>query len=199
MRPTSEGRFRVLEDPHGEGLILVDVETIEATTVEPTERTGGVRPGYLIDGTVTWDDGRAELIEASVRERSLIEFVDGAEPLFALARELCVETRRAGEAVGSRTTYSTDGVANGALYAFADGGAREVFDEFATGTLPIEPLFERLGEHADPPHEAFVIRSPEVEFVLVYLVARRGSTLAETVRETYGRPRPTEPESGDGP
>ncbi len=188
----------MLENPHGEGLVLVEVETMEPTAVEPTGRTEGVRPGYLIDGTVAWDEGRAELVEVSVRERSLIEFVDGAEPLFEVARELCEETRRAGEAVGSRTTVSTDGVANGALYAFADGGARDVFDELSTGALPIEPLLDRLGEHAEGPHEVFVLRSPEVAFVLVYLVARKGSTLADTVRETYGCPRPTEPETESG-
>ncbi len=197
MRPTSDGRFRVLANPHGDGPILVDVETTEPTAVEPTALASDLLPGYLVDGTLAWDDGRAELTERAVRERSLIEFVDGAEPLFEVARDLCEEARRTGTAIASLTTYSTDGEANGALYAFADGGARDVFDELATGALPIEPLFDRLGDGREPPHEAFVIRSPEVAFVLVYLVARKGSTLADTVRETYDCPRPAEP--GDGP
>jgi hypothetical protein len=197
VRPTSDGTFRVLANPHGEGPILVDVETTEPTAVEPTDLASDLLPGYLVEGTLVWDGGRAELTEVDVRERSLIEFVDGAEPLFEVARDLCEETRRTGSSLGSRTTYSTDGEANGALYAFADGGARDVFEEFATGRLPIEPLIDRLGDAREPPHEVFVVRSPEVAFVLVYLVARKGSTLADTVRETYGRPRPAE--SADGP
>jgi len=42
----------------------------------------------------------------------------------------------------------------------------------------------------DPPREVFVMRPANEPYVLVYVVLRRGSLLADTMRDTYHCPRP---------
>ncbi|MDL5360695.1 DUF6663 family protein [Halalkalicoccus sp. NIPERK01] len=183
MRPTTSGTFRVLDDPHGEWL-LVDRETTETIAA-----TGGdLDSGTLIEATVEWDDGDARLVEFEVLAGTRIHFVRDVTDLFEVARELCRDARMQGAGTLGRTTYSTDGEPNGAVYVFAEqSGARDVWDELRTGAIPLEPLIDRLGDFAPEPYEVFVLDPTEEPFVVVYLVPEPDSMLANTVRDTYLR------------
>ncbi len=181
MQPTTSGTYRVLSDPHGEWL-LVDRES-----TEPIAVTGGdLEPGYLIEGTVEWDAGDARLVEFEVLSETRLWFVDGVTDLFEVARELCRDARMQDEGVLGETTYSTDGEPNGAVYAFAEQpGARDIWEEFRTGAMPLEPLIERLADVEPEPYEVFVLRPVDEPFVVVYLVPDPDSMLADTVEDTY--------------
>lgn len=203
MEPTTEGRFRVLPGPADrDDLCLVGVEDYEPTFVRPDGydgATGGrvesLRPGYLVDATLAWADGEARFRELTVVERSLYEFVEGATNLFEAALDTWEEAKRREHAVNSRVTYGEDREPNGVVYTFAaQPGAVDVFAEFRAGTRPLEPLVERTRQFDDGPREVFVLRPVAYQFVLVYVVLAKGSVLADTVRETYGCPRPTEAE-----
>lgn len=201
MTPTTEGRFRVLPTPPGPdggSLLLVDRSDMTATTVQGqpasavAETVAGLRPGYLVDATLAWTDGEAAVTDCTVIEPTLLTFGDGVTNLFEVALDTWEETRQAGEAVGSTVTYSNDGAPNGALYTFAQQpGERDLYAEFRSGRRPLEPLLDRV--EAEPPHEVFVFRPATHEFVLVYVVLAKGSMLADTVRDTYDCPRPSEP------
>ncbi|MCL7418274.1 MAG: hypothetical protein M8354_10605 [Halalkalicoccus sp.] len=181
MRPTTSGTFRVLSDPRGEWL-LVDRETTDRIAV-----TGGdLEPGNLIEATVEWDDGDAHLAEFEVLAGTRLHFVGEVTDLFEVAHDLCRDARMQGEGTLGETTYSTDGEPNGAVYVFAEqSGARDIWDEIRTGTIPLEPLIDRLGEFDPEPYEIFVLDPTEEPFVVVYLVPDPDSMLAETVRDTY--------------
>lgn len=182
MNPTTSGTFRVLSDPHGEWL-LVDPETADPIAVEDD---ADLEPGNLIEATVEWDDGDAVLAEATVLTETRLRFLDGVTGLFEVANDLCEQARLQDEAVLGETTYSTDGEPNGAVYAFAEQpGERDLYEEFQTGAMPLEPLIDRLSEDAEEPYEVFVLRPVEEPFVIVYLVRDRDSMLASTVRDTY--------------
>lgn len=182
MHPTTSGRFRVLEDPHGEWL-LVDRETTDPIAVSGGE---GLEPGYLIEATVEWDDGDATLDEWEAVAETRIRFVEDVTNLFEVARDLCEDARLQGEAVLGKTTRSTDNEPNGAVYVFAEqSGARDLWEEFRTGAMPLEPLVERLSDHSPEPYEIFVLDPVDEPFVVVYLVPDPDSMLAETVRDTY--------------
>lgn len=206
MQPTTSGRYRVLRSPRSRSeLLLVDVETNDPTYVEIGEDGGegadgvvssiaDLRPGYLIDATLSWDDeGTPHVAELAVAKETLFEFVDGATNIFEAARETWEEARAAGEGMNSQVTLDTDGEPNGVVYVFADqAGARDVFEEFRSGVLPLEPLVARLSGFDDCDHEVFVMRPRGEPYVIVYLVRRKGSMLADTVRDTYDCPRPAE-------
>ncbi|WP_336344673.1 DUF6663 family protein [Halalkalicoccus ordinarius] len=182
MNPTTSGRFRVLGDPHGEWL-LVDRETTDPIAVSGGE---GLEPGYLIEATVEWDDGDATLAEWKAVAETRIHFVGSVTNLFEVARDLCEDARLQGEAVLGKTTRSTDNEPNGAVYVFAEqSGARDLWEEFRTGAMPLEPLVERLSDHSPEPYEIFVLDPVDEPFVVVYLVPDPDSMLAETVRDTY--------------
>lgn len=182
MHPTTSGRFRVLKDPHGEWL-LVDRETTDPIAVSGGE---GLEPGYLIEATVEWDDGDATLDEWEAVAETRIRFVEDVTNLFEVARDLCEDARLQGEAVLGKTTRSTDNEPNGAVYVFAEqSGARDLWEEFRTGAMPLEPLVERLSDHSPEPYEIFVLDPVDEPFVVVYLVPDPDSMLAETVRDTY--------------
>lgn len=192
MTPTTDGQFRVL-DVRGDVARLVDRETHEP--VDVTLDGESVRPGYRVSAELAWDDGDARFTALDVEERTLIAYADGVTNLFEVALDTWEEAKRDGVGVNGRTTYSTDGEPNGAVYTFAEqAGEQDVFADLRAGALPLEPLVDRLGEHADPPHEVFVLRPATHDFVLVYLVASKGSVLANTVRDTYDLPRPSEPD-----
>lgn len=209
MRPTTSGRYRVLESPRERPeILLVDVETNDPTYVATGEyendgsesgdgsgvSLGDLRPGYLVDATLSWDDeGTPRVADLSIVKRTLFEFVDDATGIFEAARETWEEAVAAGEGMNSQVTLSTDGEPNGVVYVFADQpGARDVWEEFRSGVLPIEPLVDRLSEFDDCDHEVFVMRPREEPYVLVYLVRRKGSVLADTMRDTYDCQRPAE-------
>lgn len=180
--------FRVLANRDDEAL-LVDREDYEPLTVGASGEA--LLPGYGIDAEIAWD-GEPELVRFDVVDHTLLEFVDGATNLFEVALDTWEEARTEGLGVNSRVTYGNDGDPNGALYTFADGPGSSVFREFRSGTRPLEPLIERVDRQ--PPHEVFVLRPATRPFVLVYIVFEKESVLAGTVRDTYGCPRPPEPE-----
>lgn len=209
MQATTRGRFRVLDvDPSSGSIRLLDLEAIEPTLVETggyagslAETVAGLRPGYVVDATLEWTDGTARFRDVDVTNWTLVTYAQGVSGLFEAALETMEEARREGVGMTGRPTYSTDGEPNGAVYAVAEQrGERDVFEEIRTGALPLEPLIDRLEEGLDADadgatvdHEVFVMRPIEHDFVIVYLVARRDSLLADTVRDTYDCPRPDEP------
>ncbi|MFB6219586.1 MAG: DUF6663 family protein [Halobacteriaceae archaeon] len=181
---TPSPAFRVLARDGGEA-VVVDREDYEPLTVADP----GLLPGYGVDAAVEWSDP-PELADVTVVERTLIEFVDGASNLFEDALDAAEEARQEGVGVNSRVTYGQDGEPNGALYTFADGPGASVFREFRSGSRPLEPLVERV--ERPPPYEVFVLRPATRPFVVVYIVFEKESVLADTVRDTYGCPRPPE-------
>jgi hypothetical protein len=241
-------RYRVLPDE--EGWLFVPVEPVLAgesyrPVAVPTRGHGldgavaDLRPGYLVRARLGWERERPRVEWLAVEDRTLFSFREGVTPTFEAASALWARVEADGEAMGSRVTYSTDGQANGALYAFADPPGADRLAEFRDGRRPLEPLLERVdevdpdGSLAEPPAEpgvapdgSLVVPAPDAEtdagadpgdgdghpghelppgrevfvlapageaFALVYVVLRKGGTLADTLRETYGPPRPEEP------
>jgi hypothetical protein len=203
MAATTSGRFRVLDSPRNRSeLLLVDLsdESFEPTFVraggyegELEDAVSTLRPGYVVEATLSWDgDGTARFVDLAVVRRSRVEFVDDVVGIFEVARETWRATEAAGEAMNSRVTRDTDGEVNGVLYVFAEQpGVRDLFEEFRDGSLPLEPLLRRANEGRDDDREreVFVMRPADEPFVLVYIVLRKGGLLAETIRDTYDRPR----------
>lgn len=228
MQATTSGEFRVLDVPQGStgSFTLVSLTDLEPTLVEAdvspvggeensdevpdvdalAETVDGLRPGYVVDATLSWDDGTARFAAVEVTSFTLIEYAQAVSGLFEAALDTMEEARREGLGITGRPTFSTDGEPNGAVYAFAEQrGERDVFAEIRNGSLPLEPLIDRL-DSTDPEsgerpagasepddHEIFVFRPVEHEYVIVYLVRRRDTLLADTVRDTYDCPRPAEP------
>ena len=204
MAATTSGRFRVLDSPRDRPeLLLVDLDggAFEPTFVRTTgyegdlaETVAALRPGYVVEATLAWDgDGTAAFADIAVERRTLVEFVDGITGTFEAARETWRAAEAAGEAMNSRVTRNTDGDPNGVLYVFAEqSGARDLFGEFRDGSLPLEPLLERVNEGRDEEEEreVFVMRPADEPFVIVYIALRKGGLLADTVRDTYDCPRP---------
>jgi hypothetical protein len=201
MIATTEGRFRVLDSPRGDGeRLFLDVEGFDPTYVplsghgDLDERIAGLRPGYLVDATLSWEDDKPTVTELTVRKRTLVTFADEVTGLFEAAQETWQAAVADGDAMRSRITRNTDGDPNGALYVFAEQpGAQNLFAEFADGQRPLEPLLARVNESDDDDHEVFVLRPAEEQFVVVYIVFEKGGFLADTVRDTYDCPRPEEP------
>lgn len=207
MRPTTGGTFRVLGRPYDpEELLLVEVETNDPLSVQTiggdealTDTVESLRPGYLVEATLEWvDDGKAVFAKLDVVERTLIEFVEGATNIFEAAQETWQEALANGDAINSQVTLSTDNEPNGVVYTFAEQeGERDIWEEFRTGALPLEPLIQRLSEYDEAEREVFVIRPANEPFVLVYLTLRKNGVLADTVRDTYDCPRPSEADDED--
>lgn len=200
MNPTTTGQFRVLRAPDESGdLVLVDRADFEPTMVTLDGSGGvesqirdGLRSGYVIDAKLVWSDGTARLDECSVCEWTLFAFRDRVTNLFEDALDTWAEAQQQGIGVNSRVTFSNDGIPNGALYTFAEQpGAVDIFAEFRDGRRPLEPLLDRVD--SPPPYETFIFRPATHDFILVYVVLNKESILADTVRDTYDCPRPTEP------
>ncbi|PSQ15855.1 hypothetical protein BRD00_12625 [Halobacteriales archaeon QS_8_69_26] len=122
---------------------------------EADPAVAALRPGYLVEATLEWDDRRPTVRDLTVRKRTLLEFVDGASTVFQAAAKAWAEARTAGEAMNSRVTRSTDGDPNGVLYVFADGpGAGDLFEEFRSARRPLEPLIARVNEAHDDTDDA---------------------------------------------
>lgn len=199
-QPTSAGRYRVLvTDAKSSTVLLLDRETFEPTTLTvdaksevPVETLDGLRAGYVIDTELVWDDGLARARRCSVVEWTLFAFRDGVSNLFEVALDTWQEAQRDSLGVNSSVTFSNDGAPNGALYTFAEqAGETDLFAEFMDGRRPLDPLLDQIDR--DPPYEVFVLRPMTHSFVLVYVVFAKDSILADTVRDTYECPRPTEP------
>lgn len=201
MTPTTEGRFRVLDSPRAaEERLLLDVEAFDPTYVPVSghgdldDRVAGLRPGYLVDATLSWEGDEPTVTSLTVVKRTLFTFADDVTGLFEAARETWEAAVADGEAMRSRVTRNTDGDPNGALYVFAEQpGAQDLFAEFADGRRPLDPLLERVNETDDGDHEVFVLRPADEPFVVAYIVFEKGGFLADTVRDTYDCPRPDEP------
>jgi hypothetical protein len=202
METTTESTFRVLgaAPERDDALLLLDRADHEPVSVAAADYDGdlgddvdALRTGYLVDATLAWNDGEARFTDVDVKTRTLLTYADAVTGLFEAALDTMEQAHQEGAGVHGRPTFSTDGEPNGAVYAFAEQpGERDVFDEIRTGALPLEPLVDRLDEEADCEHEVFVFRPLEHDFVVVYLVLRRESVLADTVRDTYDCPRPSE-------
>jgi hypothetical protein len=197
MRPTTDGEFRVYEDPHDtERALLVPLDgEYEPSAVELSGYGGDLAgavdelsPGNRVRATLEWDDGTARFAALDVETETLVEFVAGVTGVFEAARNAWSEAKREGAAMNADVTYSTDGEPVGAVYVFAkQPGVRDVFSEFRECTRPLDPLLERAEE--PEPYEVFVMRPADEEFVLVYIVFGRDTLLADTVRDTYDCPR----------
>jgi hypothetical protein len=185
--PTTEGRYRVLPaTDDGEGRVLVSLADYEPTTVRADETTAGLEPGDVVAATVAWDEPGPRLVEATRLRRDRYSFVDGVTDLFEAARETFEESRRAGDGVGSRVTYTTDGEANGVVYTFADPPDQDRFAEFREGRRPIEPLVERVNEgRGDGSRAVFVLRPVALDCVVVLVAFDPDGLLARTVADTY--------------
>jgi hypothetical protein len=197
VQPKTDGTFRVLDGTRGDDeWLLLDVDTVDPTYLpkaghgDAQSVVDDLEPGYRVDATIAWDGETPRAVDVDVRDRTLLEFVDGADTVFDAARETWRDARADGAGMNSDVTYNTDGEANGVVYTFAEqGGERDLFTEFRDGIRPLEPLIDRLAEGEDPPFEVFVIRPTAEPFVIVYLTIENGGLLADTVRDTYDCPR----------
>ncbi|WP_129114558.1 DUF6663 family protein [Halegenticoccus tardaugens] len=197
MDLSTSGRFRVLGRPREPTeLLLIDAEECDPVYVGGegydgalAETVAELEAGYLVDAALAWDDGTPRFESVDVLRRTKIEFVDGVTGMFEAARETWAAADAAGEAMNSRVTRNTDGDPNGVLYVFAEqSGARDVFAEFESGLLPLEPLIARANEGLDDDGDraVFVMRPTDEPFVAVYIAFDGDGLLARTVRETYG-------------
>lgn len=199
MTPPPDRVYRVLPSSE-ETITLLDQSDYEPVTVGRSVQASpdlqstvdGLQPGYLIESDITWsDDKHAHFESVTVTEPTLFTFERGVTGLFEVALDTWADAQRAGDGVNSRVTYSNDGQPNGALYTFAAQPGGDLFDEFQSGRRPLAPLLDRIDD--PPPYEVFVFDVASHPFVLVYIVFGKGSILADTVRDTYDVPRPSEP------
>jgi hypothetical protein len=212
-RPTgANSSYRVLAVPETGRLRLLDRETYEPVVTAATGHDApveNIRPGYLLDADLDWTTAEPTVRSLSVVCPTLYAFADGIDPVFEVARETWTEARTAGDAMNSRVTRNTDNEVNGVVYVFAEGGASRVggvsdvgdagnasgvFEEFRDGSRPLEPLIDKVNEQeGSAPREVFVLRPADGQFVVVTIAFRKGGRFADTLRDTYDRPRPPEP------
>ncbi len=209
MEPTTTGRFRLLDRRPDGTILLVDLEEaskaaagdheadLQPLAVEPpadgelTETVCELKPGYVVSARLAWNESEARFVDCTVEEETWIQYADGISGVFELAQETWYDAQTAGDAMNSRTTYSTGNEPNGVVYTFAkQTPPRDLFEEFRTGTTPIEPLIQRLeAEREDEQDRAVFVMNPvDEEFVLIYIVFSKDGMLAQTVRDTYGLP-----------
>ena len=192
-----ETEYRVLATPMDGGLRLLDRQTFEpVVTAEEGHDApvGDLRPGYLVDADLDWSSPDPTVRSVSVRRPTLYVFADEADPIFEAARETWTDARAAGDSMESRVTRNTDSEVNGVLYVFAEDPTNGTFESFRDGTRPVEPLVDRVNDGDEAaPREVFVLRPEDGEFVVVTIALAKGGQFADTLRETYDRPRPPEP------
>jgi hypothetical protein len=196
--PTADGpNYRVLATPMDGSLRLLDRETFEPVVTAESGHdapVGDLRPGYLVDASLDWSSAEPTVESLSVERPTLYAFADGIDPVFEAARDAWTDARAVGDAMNSRVTRNTDNEVNGVLYVFAEDETTGVFEAFRDGARPLEPLVDRVNEQEGPaPREVFVLRPESEEFVVVTIALRKGGRFADTLRETYERPRPPEP------
>lgn len=191
-----EGRYRVLPAAEDGGLRLLGREDYEPVALAETGHSVAVdhlQPGYLVDATLSWTSADPTIEALSVVRPTLYTFVDDIDPVFEVAEETWRDARASGDGMNSRVTKNTDGVVNGVVYVFAEDSAGGRFAEFETGRRPLEPLVDRVNEQdGAAPRELFVLRPPTGEFVIVTIAFAKGGRFADTIRDTYDCPRPTE-------
>lgn len=193
----NEPSYRVLPRLKDGSRRLLDRETYEPISLADDSHEAPVadlRPGYLIDAKLDWSTTSPTVRSLSVRRPTLYEFVDGADPVFEVARDLWEETRAAGEGMNATQTYDTDNAVNGVCYVFANQGRSSVFADFRNGDRPLEPLVDRVNDKEDPkPRELFVLDPVDGAYSVVTITLSKGGRFAETMRETYEVDRPDEP------
>lgn len=189
--------YRVLATPEAGSLRLLDRETYEPVVTATEGHSAPVsdlRPGYLIDADLDWSTAEPTVQSLSVRRPTLYVFADGIEPVFEAAQETWADARAVGDSMNSRVTRNTDNEVNGVLYVFAEDERDGVFESFRDGTRPLEPLVDRVNDQeGSAPREVFVLRPADGSFVVVTIALRKGSRFADTLRDTYDRPRVSEP------
>ncbi|WP_231185166.1 DUF6663 family protein [Haladaptatus sp. DYF46] len=188
-------RFRVLANEGG-SLRLLNRETYEpvVTAAEGHDvDVEGLHPGYRIDADLDWTTSDPTIRSFSVENRTLYAFADGIEPVFEAAQGAWTEAQMAGDSMNSRVTRNTDNEVNGVLYVFAENDRGGIFEAFRDGTRPVEPLVDRVNEEeGNDPREVFVLRPAEGRYVIVTIALRKGGQFAETLRDTYDCPSPSE-------
>jgi hypothetical protein len=203
-RPAEDrSNYRVLAVPEAGRLRLLDRETYEPVVTAASGHDApveDVRPGYLLDADLDWSSAEPTVRSLSVVRPTLYAFADGIDPVFEVARETWSEVRATGDSMNSRVTRNTDNEVNGVVYVFAEegtggvGGTGGIYEEFRDGARPLEPLIDRMNERDGPaPREAFVLRPADGRFVVVTIALRKDGRFADTLRDTYDRPRPPEP------
>ena len=189
--------YRVLAARDDGSLRLLDRETYEPVVTADDghgAQVGDLRPGYLLDADLDWTTAEPTVQSLSVRRRTLYAFADDIDPVFEVAQEAWADARTAGDSMNSRVTHNTDNEVNGVLYVFAEDDVSGVFEAFRNGTRPVEPLVDRVNEREGPaPREVFVLRPADGRFVVVTITLRKGGQFADTLRDTYDCPRPSEP------
>ncbi|MEF8853134.1 MAG: DUF6663 family protein [Haloarculaceae archaeon] len=206
-----QGRYRVLPGPDPDTLRLLDRTSYEPAVVSTGDTGGGsedggpaapvaaLRPGYLVDAALDWSTQRPTVESVSVVRPTLFAFADSVEPMFEAAREAWEAARSEGEAMNTQVLRNTDNEVTGVVYVFAESGERGRFEEFREGTRPLEPLLDSVADsRGEDPREVFVLRAAAGAFTAVAIALRKDGQLAETMRDTYDRPRPTEPLAEDG-
>jgi len=190
--------FRVL--PGDQGVRLLDRDGYDLVTLADGGHEAPVDdllPGYLVAADLDWTTEEPTVTDLSVEWPTLYTFVDDISPVFEVARDLWEDAVAGGEGMNSCVTRDTDNVVNGAVYVFADSGPTSRFEEFESGSRPLEPLVDRINDRDDDgpaPRAVFVLRPAETDgFVVVTIALRKGGLFAETIRDTYDAPEPDEP------
>jgi len=161
-----------------------------------------LEPGNLLDATIRWTDGTPRIETAQLVERTRFHFRE-VGTTFEAAREAWAGAVDADEGINARVTSDAEGTPNGVVYVLAEQpGARDVFEEFVDGVLPLEPLVRRVdragGTDGDVPREVFVLRPDEEPFVAVLVALRRNGRLARTVRAQFDIEDPAVDDGDDG-
>mgnify|MGYP001627207975 CR=1 FL=1 len=210
MQPTTEGRFRVLDERADEATFVLVELPDEPGPVDPAEpdaeaaydrvhvdaegyadevgaTVAALQPGYVVAATLAWDDGDARFEAVEVERETRIEVADDVTGMFDAATEAWQAARANGEAMTSLTTRGQDGDPNGALYCFADPPGRDLLADLRDGTVPLEPLIARVNARLDDdrPRAVFLMRPEAYDYVAVYVVFARDGVLASTIRDTY--------------
>ncbi|WP_435153942.1 DUF6663 family protein [Haladaptatus sp. DFWS20] len=189
--------YRVLATLSDQELRLLDRETHEQIVTASDGHDAPIadlHPGYCIDADLDWSTTEPTVRTLSVLRETLYTFVDHIEPVFEAAQQAWQNARAAGDSMNSRVTRNTDNEVNGVLYVFAEDDEGEVFELFRNGSRPLDPLVDKVNEQeGDAPREVFVLRPANEEFVIVTIALKKGGQFAETLRETYDCPRPSEP------
>jgi hypothetical protein len=196
-RTADEQRYRVLAVPDEGTVRLLDRETYEPVVTAATGHdapVGDLRPGYLVTADLDWSAADPAVRSVSVDRPTLYAFADGVDPMFEAARDAWADARATGDAMNSQVTRNTDNEANGVLYVFGEDRTEATFEAFRDGARPLEPLVDRVNEGEGPaPREVFVLRPADGRYVAVTIALRKSGRFADTLRETYDRPRPPEP------
>jgi hypothetical protein len=193
-----DGTYRVLPETDDGRRRLLDRETYEPVVLAAEGHDAPVvdlRAGYLVDAALDWSSADPTVESLTVARPTLYTFADEVDPMFELAQETWEDARASGDGMSAQQTRNTDGAVNGVVYVFAESGDRGRFEEFRDGTRPLEPLVDRVndGDDAPEPREVFVLRDLEGAFTAVTITLAKDGQFAETIRDTYDRPRPDEP------